>query len=171
MAIAAPTERKVVGQSSVKTGAGSTVGGKNIPGAATEVEEPVKKSKKKLFIIIAVVVLALGGAGYFFLMPKSNAVAVPKAGNIVTMDAMTLNLAGGHYLKVQVALTLVAGHEAGMETTKAANIIIDEFSNLTVPQISSKAKREALKKDLVKNLQGAYPGQIFDTDFIQFVSE
>ncbi|SDI82291.1 flagellar FliL protein [Frankineae bacterium MT45] len=171
MAIAAPTERKVVGQTSVKTGAGANAGGKNIAGGAAEAEEPVKKSKKKLIIIAAVLVLALGGAGYFFLMPKSTTVAVPKPGNIISMESTTLNLAGGHYLKLQVAIELVAGHEAGMDTNEAANIVIDEFSNRTVAEISSQAQRDALKKDLVAKLKKAYPEKIYDVFLIQFVSQ
>ena len=67
--------------------------------AAGKKDKTKKKSKKKL-IIILVAVLVIGGGAYKFLMPKK--VGPPVGGDVVALDANTLNLTGGHYLKIAV---------------------------------------------------------------------
>jgi flagellar FliL protein len=68
-----------------------------------------KKSKKKLIIIMVVALLVVGVAYKEVLAPKKKpvagaAVAPPKPGPIVTPDAITINLTGGHYLRIGIAL-------------------------------------------------------------------
>ncbi len=53
--------------------------------------------------------LLLAGAGwFFFLKPKDSGVPEPlphpTPGSVVTLDPITVNLAGGHFLKFGMAL-------------------------------------------------------------------
>jgi flagellar FliL protein len=118
----------------------TTTSGKG--GADADATAPAKKSKKKL-IIIVVVVLLVAGAGYKFMMPaKKAAPGPPVAGEVISMDAMTVNLADGHFLKLQLALQEIKGK--GGATIKA---------------------------ELMKELEKAYPDELMDVYRKQFVMQ
>jgi flagellar FliL protein len=127
------------------------------------------KSKKALIAIAAV--LALGAGGYTFLMPSKA--GPPSGGDVVSMDATTLNLTGGHYLKIAVAVQLVKGKATatGFYTSHAAELTIDEFSNRTVESLSSNDARKKLTADLLVKIQKAYPGEVFNVFLTQFVTQ
>jgi flagellar FliL protein len=117
------------------------------------VEAP-KKSKKMLMIIVAAVVVLLGGgAGAFFMLKGgSKAEAAPKEGTVVVTidDPLTINLSDGHYLKVAFALQQTA--DAGTEevnTSKAINLALDEYTGKTVAELSTEKGREAIKEELL----------------------
>ena len=84
--------------------------------AATEGEAP-EKSKKKLIIGI-VVVLLVAGLGYKFMGKSSGGAAAakpkPEAGAVVKLDAININLAGGHYLKKFLRHFVKVGFERGV---------------------------------------------------------
>ncbi len=143
-------------------------GGKGNSGAT----EPAKKSKKKL-IIIVVAVLVVGLAGYHFMGPKkAPKPGPPVEGLVISMDATTLNLADGHFLKLQLGLQEIKGKGgAELDTSKAADIAVSEFTNKTVASLSTDAAREAVKADLLKKLQVAYPKELMDVYFKQFVMQ
>src|SRR3712207_5101811 len=92
--------------------------------------------KKKLLIIIvaAVVVLIGGGIGAYFAFFASSgeeeAHPEPTPSGVVVAEPITVNLADGHYLKIAIALqTTTEAHEA-VDTSKALDIVISQFSNL-----------------------------------------
>jgi flagellar protein FliL len=125
----------------------------------------------KKFLLAVIALLVLGGGAYTFLKPAS--VARPSGGDVVTMDATTLNLAGGHYLKVSVSLQLVKGKASAtdFQSSHAAELTIDQFSNRTVASLSSNAARKKLTAELLTSIQKAYPGQVFDVFLTQFVTQ
>jgi flagellar protein FliL len=151
--------------------AGST-GGKNAVPATTETAVPKKSPlKSKKFIMIVVLVLAVGGGAYKFLMPQK---AVPPApGDVISMDATTLNLAGGHYLKIALSIELVKGKASATSffTSQASELMIDEFSNRTVASLSSNAARQKALTDLLGKVKVAYPGEVYDVFITQFVTQ
>src|SRR3546814_10060566 len=74
-----------------------------------EADETPKSSKKKTLIIALVVLLALGGGAWqFFLKPAPSE---PAPGEVLPLTAIQVNLAGGHYLRIGLALQLVEGAE------------------------------------------------------------
>ena len=76
-------------------------------------------NKKLLIPLIAVLVVG-GYAGYSFAMPKSKGPKVKVAGTIYILPKpFTLNMAGGQYATLTVALDLAATQSAG--TTDPAN--------------------------------------------------
>jgi len=142
-------------------------------------------------VVAAVLFLAggkvMGGASpAVAALPTTTTIAV---GPVVTLDAITLNLADGHLLKVGVAFQL--SHEAGearavaggegaapavdsSDPTKgyarALDIVIQELGSHTEEQLSGDARAVA-KHQLVARLTKEYHGTIEDVYFHQFVMQ
>jgi flagellar FliL protein len=160
---------------------GSGSAGKTTAGAARESgDNPAEaKPKRKLgsllkskkVVMALVAVLVVGGGAYKFLAPKK--VVPPTGGEVVAMDATTLNLADGHYLKIAVAIQLVKGKGTATEfrSSEAAELTIDEFSNRTVASLSSNGARKKLTEELLAKVQKAYPGEVYDVFLTQFVMQ
>jgi flagellar FliL protein len=134
---------------------------------------PAKKSKKKLIIIVLAAVVLLGGGvgGYFAFFSGPTAKPAPKPGKVVAMDAITLNLADGHFLKLKIALQATTAVAEVPDGSKALDIAINEFSNRAVAELSSNEAREAAKKELCKKVEAAYEGEIMDVYFTEFVMQ
>ena len=95
----------------------------------------------------------------------------PEPGAMVQMDAQTLTLTEGHFLKVQIAIQLVAGKATPetFVTVQAAQLLIDTFSNLSVDELTTNAARKDLTAQLLIGLKKAYPGEVYDVFLTQFV--
>src|SRR5947207_4079752 len=112
---------------------------------------PAKKSKKKLLIIIAAAVLLLGGGGagaYFTFLSGPSKPKPPEPGKAVPLDAITVNLSEGHFLKLKLALQATATVAEAPDGSKALDIAINEFSNRSVAELSSNAQRAKMKEEL-----------------------
>src|ERR1700753_1014791 len=110
-----------------------------------------KKSKKKLIIVI-VVVLIVGVVGYKMFGPKApppKTPPPPKPGAVVAMTDTTLNLTDGHFLKVKLGLQTVAGAPADLDTSKAADLLISEFTGQTMATLSTAERGNHLQDDLL----------------------
>jgi flagellar protein FliL len=139
--------------------------------APVDGEEPKKskRSKKKLLIIAVVVLALLGAGGYFFL--GSSDKAAPKPGTIVQLDPININLAGGHYLKVGLALQAVQGASHDPEGPRALDIMISTLSNRSVAELSSNPAREKVKAQLLDAIEKAYHHEVMDIYFTEFVMQ
>ncbi|MGH8959605.1 MAG: flagellar basal body-associated FliL family protein [Jatrophihabitantaceae bacterium] len=162
-------ESRFVSSGDAKSGGKPGTGSKAGEGDAAAPKKSLFKSKK--FLIIVIAVLALGGGGYMFLKPSKT--PPPTGGDVVAMDPTTLNLAGGHYLKIAVAVELVKGAASTTDfaSSHAAELVIDEFSNRTVDSLSSNTARKKLTAQLLAAIQKAYPGKVFDIFLTQFVTQ
>ena len=140
-------------------------------------EAPKKSSKKMLIIIVAAVVLLGGGAGAFFMMKGgSKAEAAPKKGTVVSLeDALTVNLADSHYLKLQFSLQQTTDAAEDVDTAEAINIAIDEYTGKTVAELSTEKGREASKEELLKKIVKAYTEDkvvmVMDIYYTSFVTQ
>lgn len=130
------------------------------------------KSKKKL-IIIVVLVLVLGGAGYKFTLGKGGATVKPPlvAGKVVPLEAINLNLAGGHYLKLGLALQATTLATEDPDGSKALDIAIDLLSNRSLTDLDTTAARDRYKKELVTKVNKAYEDEVMDVYFTEFVTQ
>ncbi len=137
---------------------------------AAEAAPPKAKSKKKL-IMIVVGLLVVAGVGYKFFAPKPPYVA--SGGEIVALDAQTLNLAAGHYLKVGVSVQLLKGKAtaADFDTAEASELVIEEFSNRAIDTLATNDARKKLSDELLKGLKKAYPDKVWDVYVTQFVTQ
>jgi flagellar FliL protein len=126
----------------------------------TPAEAPKKSKKMLMIIVVAVVLLGGGGAGAFFMLSgnKAEAKAAPTKGIVTPIEnALTINLADGHYLKLAFSLqeTADAGTEA-VDTSEAIELAIDEYTGKTVAELSIEKSREAIKADLLAKIIKAY---------------
>ncbi|WP_250003420.1 flagellar basal body-associated protein FliL [Actinoplanes sp. M2I2] len=127
----------------------------------TTAAETPKKSKKMLMIIViaAVVLLGGGGAGAFFMLKGDSAeAAAPEKGAVTAIDeALTINLADGHYLKLGFSLqqTADAGTEE-VDVSEALELAIDEYTGKSVAELSTEKGREEAKADLTSKIVKAY---------------
>lgn len=129
-------------------------------------------SKKKLIMIVVAALLAVGVGGYFFLgSGGSGAAAKPVPGAVLKMDAITVNLSGGHYLKIMVALQGTTKASEELDGSKALDLVVDEFSYKTVEELASNKAREKVKAQLVKEVVEAYEGEVMDVYFTEFVMQ
>jgi flagellar protein FliL len=146
-------------------------GAKDAPGAAEVVPEK-KKSKKKL-IIILVVVLLVAGVGYKMTLGKSKPTGPvkPVKGAVLKLDSVSLNLAGGHFLKLGIALQETNKAGAEFDGSQATDIAISQFSGMTMENLSVPAKREAAKKEYLEKLEKVYEGEVMDVYFTEFVMQ
>lgn len=143
---------------------------------ATE-EAPKKGSKKKLIMILAIVVVALGGGGaggYFMFAPKKAAAKeVLVAGVVVPLDAVTINLADGHYLKLKMTLQATDKAAEAPDGSKALDAAISLFSNLDSKELLTNNGREKYKNELKEKVVKAYTvkkeKEIMDVYYTTFV--
>jgi flagellar FliL protein len=136
---------------------------------------PKKKSKKKLLIIVAAAVLVLGGGGgaYFMLgsSGKPAAKPKPKPGKVIPLDAITVNLAGGHYLKIHLALQATADAGEELDGSQALDLTVAQFSNLNLADLASTEGRTKAKEKLLTAVEKAYEDKVMDIYFTEFVMQ
>lgn len=137
--------------------------------ASEEAAPPAGKSKKKL-LIVGLLVVVLGGAGYWFFLKPSGEPKEPEPGEVVTLEPIQLNLAGGRYLKIGIALQLTA-EAAEAEGSKALDATIAKFSGLPLSELNDPKQRQELKKELEEELIEQYHGEVMGVYFVDFVTQ
>ena len=143
------------------------------PPAAQTTPPPVEEAKggRKKLVMVLVVVLLAGAAAYWFLLRPAPAGAdEPAPGEVVRLDPIQVNLSGGHYLKIGVALQLTAdAHEA--DGAMALDATIDTFSGRSMDSLTRPESREKLKAKLEKELEHRYHGDVMGVYFTDFVTQ
>jgi flagellar FliL protein len=146
---------------------------------AKEGEAEAKKGgpMKLLLIIVPIVLLLVGGVVAFFVLKGgSSSSASPTAtktvkhtpGTVVTAAPITINLAGGHYLSLGLALQ-PEKTATEVEPSKAEDLAIEVFSGMTVADLSTTKGRNEAKAELVKRVSEVYEKGVYDIYFTSFV--
>ena len=136
--------------------------------STSEAEAP-QKSRKTL-LVVAVVVLALAASAWWFMIRPAGADEGPNPGEVLQLEPIQVNLEGGHYLKIGVALQAVEGAEH-VEGSKALDATIELFSGRTMADLADKQKRTHLKELLVEELDHRYHGEVMEVYFTDFVTQ
>jgi len=138
---------------------------------AAEPAAPEKKSRKKLLVLVLVVVAAAGAAYWFLLKPApSGEEPPPEPGPMVALDPIQVNLSGGHYLRIGIALQFVASsHDT--DGSKALDAVIDLFSGRSMEELQTKDQRHALKEELTEHVSEAYHHEVYEVYFTDFVTQ
>lgn len=131
-------------------------------------EETPKKSRKKLLVVVLLVLVLAGGGAWFMLKPAGSAAPVP--GQVVPLDPIEVNLAGGHYLKIGIALQLVKGPTEA-DGSKALDAVISEFSGRSMDSLAQAGQRRRLKQQLTRALVKAYDHEVMGVYFTNFVTQ
>jgi flagellar protein FliL len=135
-----------------------------------------KGGKKKLLLLVAVLIVAAAGAAYFFLFSGSAEAEEPVPGEIVTLEPVAVNLAGGGYLKIGLALQTVegagggGGHGGGgLNGAQATDLVISTFSQAKPADVTG--AREALKDALEAKIVEAYHGEVMGIYYTEYVTQ
>jgi flagellar protein FliL len=130
--------------------------------------------RKKLIIIMVAVLLLLAGGYVFVLKPKTGKPGPPPKpvpGVVVKLDDLTINLAGGHFLKLGLSLQATADAGEDVPGAKALDAAIDLFSNKPMKELATRDGRENAKAALVKRVSELYEGKVYDVYFTDYVMQ
>ncbi len=173
---------------------------KNEEGAGPEEESGEKKKGGGKMMPAAMVSIALVAAGYFVggrggggaaTTTVTSVVTVvdtePEIDHIVNLEAVNVNLAGGHYLRVAVSLGMAAsaeeegaapaaeGEGAATATTEptapAADLVLSTFSGKTMEELSTLEGRIAARESLQEGLKEFYGEEVLTVFFTEFVMQ
>lgn len=136
-------------------------------------EAPKSGKKKKLIIVVALLIVVLAAAAYFLVLaPKGEASVEPPPvpGEVLTVEAMSINLAEGHYLRLGLGLQMTA-EALEADSAKARDAAIALFSGRTVEEISDPVTREALKTELAHVLAELYEGEVMGVYLTDYVTQ
>ena len=130
-------------------------------------------SRVKPIIGVVAVLALLGGVYQFVLAPKSAPAAPskPTPGAVVKLDPLTLNLAGGHFLKLGLSLQATADAGEDVSGAKALDAAIEQLSGKTISELATKGGRDKAKAALLKKVSELYEGKIYDIYFTDFVMQ
>jgi flagellar FliL protein len=141
----------------------------------TEAAKPKFTKKKIMMLAIVAVILGAAGVAGKSMLAGPKAEKAPEPGGVVAMDSVTINLAGGHYLKMKLALQetidAASGEEGGTDGSKALDIAISHYSNMPMAELSSASGRAKAKAELLEDVKKAYDEKIMDIYFTEFVMQ
>ena len=142
-----------------------------------QVQEAAGGRKKLLMIAVPLVAVV---AGWYFLMGPAaagdgehEAPKKPEAGEVVSLEPITMNLADGRLLKVGLALQVVAKPSSGHGVTGA--VALDEaiayLGGRTYNELVSPEARQAAKDELSKRVAERYHHDVIEVYFTEFVMQ
>ena len=142
-----------------------------------EEEESPKGGKKKFLVIGLVAALAIAAGAYFFVFSGGSAEAepAPVAGTtVLSIDPVAINLAGGSYLKLGLALQFSeeydsAKHEGDPDGSKALDLAIAQFSGASLTDVQT--NREAMKAALQDSIVKAYDHDVMSIYYTEYVTQ
>ncbi|HEU5038090.1 MAG TPA: flagellar basal body-associated FliL family protein [Nocardioides sp.] len=142
---------------------------KGAEGTEAEAEGAAPRKSRKKLLVLVVAVLVVAAACWWFLL-RPSAPEEPKPGAMLPLESTQINLAGGHYLKIGIALQLVEG-AAEVDGSKALDATIELFSGRDVADISKAQTRKTLKRKLGSELEERYDGDVMGVYFTEFVTQ
>ena len=139
--------------------------------AAPEAEQAEEGRGRKKMVLVALLVIAVAAAaGYWFLL-KPAAPSRPQPGAVLKLDAIQMNLADGHYLRLGLALQASKGAPTDLDGSKALDATIELFSGQQLAELSKTPYRDHLKAVLVHRLDKLYDGEVIGVYFTDFVMQ
>ncbi|WP_436531604.1 flagellar basal body-associated FliL family protein [Actinoplanes sp. HUAS TT8] len=135
------------------------------------------KSKKKLVVIAVAALAVLGAGGGWYAVTRSSTPAAATKGIVTPLkDSLTVNLADGHYLKLNFAMqqTSASGTTA-VDTAAAVNSALDVYTGKTIAALSTAQGRDTAKAELLAAVQKDYTAggspDVMDLYYTAFVTQ
>ena len=153
------------------------------------------ETKKKKPVVVIGLCIALAGVGY--MLGGRGATAAP--GEVTTttilqlegcvegtdaahmdhraidLPAMNINLTDGHFLRVTASLALcpdvVLAKPEDFVSAPAKDIIVSTLSGNSMAALNEPEGREKIKELLTKKIAIAYPDEVFEVYFLEFVMQ
>jgi flagellar protein FliL len=131
-------------------------------------EKKEKKGKKKKIGILVLILLLVGAAGAYEKVLKAAPVPPPPpkiAGTLVELtDPFTVNLSGGHYGRVTVALLLTTAPAPTADSTGAMviqlpendavrAIVTNDLTGISSDHLTDRGSREQLEAQILRDLK------------------
>ncbi len=119
-----------------------------------------EKGGRNKLVLIGPLVLIVAAAGWFFFLrggeEGTKELPPPVAGEMLEVEPITINLAGGHFLKLGMGLQAVEGGHGTPSSAKALDLAISQFSGKSITELSTAAGREKNKAELLARIKLAY---------------
>lgn len=159
------------------------IGARPQPGSPPPSAEPdtvaPKKTRRWPSIVIGLVLLVGVFGSYWFFMgpgagPAEGAAAPVEAvelGSVQTLEAISINLSGGHYLRLGLGLQLSADAHGDVDGAAALDAAIGLFSGLSKEELADPQVRDDLKQQLLKAVDGPYHGEVVGIYYTDFVTQ
>lgn len=142
-----------------------------MPKTDKDVDKASGRGKKKLIMALVAVLVFAGVAWFLFLKPDSTAGKAPEPGQVLGLQSIQVNLSGGNYLKLGIALQLTMDVKEAPDGSKALDTAIDLFSGRSMVDLVRPGQRDKLKEQLANELQKRYDGEVMDVYFTDFVTQ
>ena len=143
-----------------------------MPKTDEDADAATPRDKKKLIAITLVAVMVMAGAGWFlFLKPGLGAHQAPEPGQVLGLESIQVNLSGGNYLKLGIALQLTVDVKEAPDGSKALDAAIDLFSGRSMVELVRPGQRDKLKEELANELKKLYDGEVIAIYFTDFVTQ
>lgn len=136
-----------------------------------DVDKASGRGKKKLIMALVAVLVFAGVAWFLFLKPDSTVDKAPEPGQVLGLQSIQVNLSGGNYLKLGIALQLTMDVKEAPDGSKALDTAIDLFSGRSMVDLVRPGQRDKLKEQLANELQKRYHGEVMDVYFTDFVTQ
>jgi flagellar basal body-associated protein FliL len=154
-----------------------------------------EEKKKKNPLVIGGLCLALAGVGYMMGGRKAGAQdgsaptttidqlegcaegtdAAHVEHKAIDLPSMSVNLTDGHFLKVTVSLALcpdvVLAEGAEFVSAPAKDIIVSTLSGNSMTVLQEPEGREQAKELLTEKVAEAYPEEVYEIYFVEFVMQ
>jgi flagellar basal body-associated protein FliL len=120
--------------------------------------------KKKLMILVPVILLLSAGGAYEMVLKPKPKVVVPKVnGTLVSLgDPFTVNLSGGHYGRITVAVLSTVPPVATEGATTAAvlpendalrAVVTDDLTGVSSSKLIDRSERHALLAQILADIK------------------
>jgi flagellar FliL protein len=131
-------------------------------------------------LVLPLVLVLVGGGMWFFLLrgsgtEKAAAHEEPKPGAVVALESVNVNLAGGHYLKLKLALQASADVKEAPDGSKAQGIAGDHLTGMEMAELQTAKGRKHAQNELTEAIVKAYEEDghetVIDVYYPEFVSQ
>jgi len=168
-----PVEQRVVSRQKIGGGAPSA---RVVPPPDGAAPAAPRSRRRPVVVVALVLALVVAAAAAWFLLGRDTAAAPappppPEAGEVLQVEAISINLADGHYLRLGLGLQLTADAHEAVDPSRALDLAIAQYSGRSVADISEPATRDALKAQLAEQLAEAYEGEVIDVYLTNYVTQ